>query len=84
MDHPEGVYTAFYFQNIHDCKNCTKNVEGWKVPHILSSKLSTQKKVENSGKQELYTELSTLSTKKSVDFFDLHNEIKNIGFVKLL
>lgn len=22
--------------------------------------------------------------KKSVDFFDIHNEIKNIGFVKLL
>ena len=42
------------------------------------------KMVENSGKQELYTELSTLSTKKSVDFFDLYNEIKNISFVQLL
>ena len=40
--------------------------------------------VENYGKVELYTELSTLSTKIHVDFFDLHNEIKNIGFVKLL
>ena len=61
-----------------------KKCRGWKVPHILSSKLSTQKMVENSGKQELYTELSTLSTKKSVDFFDLHNEIKKISFVQLL
>ena len=72
------------FQNIHDCKIYTKIVEGWKVPHILSSKLYTSKIVENLEKVELYTELSTLSTKITVDFFDLHNEIKNIGFVKLL
>lgn len=72
------------FQNIHDCKIYTKIVEGWEVSHILSSKLYTLKIVENLEKVELYTELSTLSTKKSVDFFDLHNEIKNIGFVKLL
>ena len=72
------------FQNIHDCKRYTKNVEGWEVSHILSSKLYTLKIVENLEKVELYTELSTLSTKITVDFFDLHNEIKNIGFVKLL
>lgn len=72
------------FQNIHDCKICTKIVEGWGVSHILSSKLYTLKIVENSGKVELYTELSTLSTKIHKIFFDLHNERKNIGFVKLL
>lgn len=72
------------FQNIHDCKIYTKIVEGWEVSHILSSKLYTLKMVENLEKVELYTELSTLSTKITVDFFDLHNEIKNIGFVKLL
>lgn len=72
------------FQNIHDCKIYTKIVEGWEVSHILSSKLYTLKIVENLEKVELYTELSTLSTKITVDFFDLHNEIKNIGFVKLL
>lgn len=72
------------FQNIHDCKIYTKIVEGWEVSHILSSKLYTLKIVENLEKVELYTELSTLSTKKSVDFFDLHNEIKNISFVQLL
>lgn len=32
MDHPVGGRTAFYFQNIHDCKKCTKNVEGGKFP----------------------------------------------------
>ncbi len=72
------------FQNIHDCKIYTKIVEGWEVSHILSSKLYTLKMMENLEKVELYTELSTLSTKITVDFFDLHNEIKNIGFVKLL
>lgn len=72
------------FQNIHDCKIYTKIVEGREVSHILSSKLYTLKMVENLEKVELYTELSTLSTKITVDFFDLHNEIKNIGFVKLL
>lgn len=72
------------FQNIHDCKIYTKIVEGREVSHILSSKLYTLKIVENLEKVELYTELSTLSTKITVDFFDLHNEIKNIGFVKLL
>lgn len=72
------------FQNIHDCKIYTKIVEGREVSHILSSKLYTLKIVENLEKVELYTELSTLSTKKSVDFFDLHNEIKNISFVQLL
>ena len=72
------------FQNIHDCKIYTKIVEGREVSHILSSKLYTLKMMENLEKVELYTELSTLSTKITVDFFDLHNEIKNIGFVKLL
>ena len=72
------------FQNIHDCKIYTKIVEGREVSHILSSKLYTLKIVESLEKVELYTELSTLSTKFSVDFIDLHNEIKNIGFVKLL
>ena len=72
------------FQNIHDCKIYTKIVEGREVSHILSSKLYTLKIVENLEKVELYTELSTLSTKITVDFFDLHNEIKNIGVVKLL
>ena len=72
------------FQNIHDCKIYTKIVEGWEVSHILSSKLYTLKIVENLEKVELYTELSTLSTKITVDFFDLHNEIKNISFVQLL
>lgn len=72
------------FQNIHDCKIYTKIVEGWEVSHILSSKLYTFKILENRGKLELYTKLSTLSTKKHVDFFDLHNVRKNIGFVKLL
>ena len=33
------------------------------------------------GKVELYTKLSTLSTKKCVEEYDLHNEIKNKGFV---
>ena len=72
------------FQNIHDCKIYTKIVEGWEVSHILSSKLYTLKMMENLEKVELYTELSTLSTKITVDFFDLHNEIKNISFVQLL
>ena len=72
------------FQNIHDCKIYTKIVEGREVSHILSSKLYTLKIVENLEKVELYTELSTLSTKIHVDFFDLHNVRKNIGFVKLL
>ncbi len=72
------------FQNIHDCKICTKNVEACKVPHILSSKLYTSKKPVNRGKVKLYTELSTLSTNLCVDYYDLHNKIKNIGFVYML
>lgn len=72
------------FQNIHDCKIYTKIVEGREVSHILSSKLYTFKILENRGKLELYTKLSTLSTKIHVDFFNLHNVRKNIGFVKLL
>ena len=72
------------FQNIHDCKIYTKIVEGWEVSHILSSKLYTLKIVENLEKVELYTELSTLSTNLCVDYYDLHNKIKNIGFVYML
>ena len=61
-----------------------KNVGSCLASHILSSKLYTLKRVENYGKMKLYTKLSTLSTKIPVDFFDLHNVRKNIGFVKLL
>ena len=73
-----------YCQNIHVCKKYTKNVELWKVSHILSSKLYTLKISQDRGKVQLYTKLSTLSTKMCVDECDLHKEIKNKGFVYLL
>lgn len=73
-----------YCQNIHVCKKYTKNVELWKVSHILSSKLYTLKISQDRGKVQLYTKLSTLSTKMCVDECDLHKEIKNKSFVYLL
>lgn len=70
-------------QNIHVCKIYTMNVEMWKRWKRLSSKLSTWKNPQKAVKVELSSKLSTLSTKFTVDSCDLHNEIKNKGFVHL-